>query len=123
MEFTGRPFEQRNYRCHGRVCHRIRIGRCPTSRRPMRIEEISPVTLNVASMRTSVRFYGAGPQPCESWHVTTVMLQTQRSRVTCGRAQLKRLAAAVQHVPGQHVIKDLTKNSLHQLHFQSAFAE
>jgi hypothetical protein len=51
----------------GQVRHGIRIGRCPTSRRPMRIEEISAVTRNVASMRTSVRFYGAGPQSCESY--------------------------------------------------------
>jgi hypothetical protein len=44
----------------------------------MRIEKISAETLKVASMRNSVRFYGPGPQPCESWQVATVGLQTQR---------------------------------------------
>jgi hypothetical protein len=44
----------------------------------MRIEKFSAETLKVASMRNSVRFYGPGPQPCESWQVATVGLQTQR---------------------------------------------
>ena len=63
----------------------------------MRIEKISAVTLKVASMRNSVRFYGAGPQACESWQVATVGLQTQRSGATrhiCMRLATVTMAAA-----------------------------
>jgi hypothetical protein len=48
-------------------------------------------------MRNSVRFYGAGPQACESWQVATVGLQTQRSGATrhiCMRLATVTMAAA-----------------------------
>jgi hypothetical protein len=45
----------------------------------MRIEKPSALTLKVGSMRNSGRLHGSGPQSCESWQVSTVGLQTQRS--------------------------------------------